>query len=58
LHKPDDSFQVLYQHNFSCQEKYLEKLEQMNRQRQDTQSDILKEAEEQINKDENILLAI
>ena len=58
IHKPDDSFQVLYQHNYSYQEKYLDKLEQMNRQRQDTQSDILKEIEEQINLDENILLAV
>jgi len=58
IHKPDNSFQVLFQHSKSVQEKYLDLLEEMNKQRQNTQSDILKEIEEKIDLNENILLAV
>ena len=57
IHKPDNSFQVLFQHNVNCQTKYLEKLEEMNKQRQTTQWDILWEIEEHIDKNANILVA-
>ena len=58
IHKPDDSFHALFQHNATCQNKYLEKLEQLNRTRQDTQSDILKEVEDNLDTSENIIVAV
>lgn len=57
IHKPDDSFQVLYQHNKKFQTQYLEKLENMNTTRRWTQSDILKEVEKEIDLTKNILVA-
>ena len=58
IHTPHNSFQALFQHNKNIQAKYLEKLEEMNKQRQSTQLDILSEIEKSINLDDNILLAI
>jgi len=58
IHKPDDSFHALFQHSATCQNKYLEKLEQLNRTRQDTQSDILKEVEDNLDTSENIIVAV
>jgi len=58
INKPDDSFHALFQHNANCQIKYLEKLEQLNRTRQDTQTDILKEVEDNLDISDNIILAV
>jgi len=57
IYKPDTSFQVLFQHNCEVQYKYLEKLDNMNKQRQSTQSDILSEVEKSIDLTKNILIA-
>jgi single-stranded-DNA-specific exonuclease len=57
IYKPDDSFQVLFQHNQEVQTKYLEKLDKLNKQRQDTQSDILSEVEKNIDLSKNILVS-
>jgi len=57
MHKPDNSFQVLYQHNKKYQLSYLEKLENMNINRRATQDDILKEVEKTIDLSKNILVA-
>ncbi len=58
IHKPDNAFQVLFQHKELCQLKYLNKIEWMNKERQLTQTDILVEVEKTIDKNKNILLAI
>jgi len=58
MNKPDDSFHALFQHNPNCQLKYLEKLDELNKSRQDTQSDILKEVEDNLDTSDNIILAI
>lgn len=57
MNKPDDSFQVLYQHNKKYQLHYLEKLEDMNTKRRTIQDDILKEVEQTIDFSKNILIA-
>lgn len=57
VHKPDDSFQVLFQHNKKVQSKYIEKLEEMNTQRRQKQSDIYKDSEKLVDLSKNILIA-
>ena len=57
INTPDDSFQALFQHGCNAQTKYLEKLDKLNKQRQDTQSDILAEVTKNIDLTKNILVA-
>lgn len=57
IYKPDDSFQALFQHNCEAQTKYLEKLDELNKKRQDTQSNILSEVEKNIDLSKNILVS-
>lgn len=57
IHKPDNSFQALYQHTKKHQISYLTKLENMNIERKSAQDDILKEVEETIDLSKNILIA-
>ena len=56
IHRPDDSFHVLFQHSQACQAKYLDKLEEMNKKRQSTQEDILSLAEQQVKPEDNIIV--
>ncbi len=57
MHTPDTAFHVLYQQRAEKQLEYLQKLEDMNQNRRDTQSDILKEIEQNIDFSKNVLIA-
>jgi single-stranded DNA-specific DHH superfamily exonuclease len=58
MHTPDTAFHVLYQQKAEKQLEYLQKLEDMNQNRRDTQSDILKEIEQNIDFSKNVLIAV